>query len=111
VKVKKAPRKVPIVTIFQMWGGGGAMWVKDDKRPNLGPFTGNLGVKQIPTDRTKMSEIIQLFFGHFFEMLSKQTNLYYFQNEGKYDSSSKMLKWVDVSVAEMKKSFAIIILI
>jgi hypothetical protein len=30
-------------------------------------------------------------------MLSKETNLYYFQNQGKYDSSSKVLKWVDVS--------------
>jgi hypothetical protein len=38
------------------------------------------------------------FFGdNFFEMLCKETNLYYFQNQGKYDSSSKVLKWVDVS--------------
>jgi hypothetical protein len=44
-------------------------------------------------------------------MLSKETNLYYFQNQRKYDSSSKVLKFVDVSVAEMKKIFAIIILI
>jgi hypothetical protein len=40
------------------------------------------------------------FFGdNFFDMLCKETNLYYFQNQGKYDSSSKVLKWVDVSVA------------
>jgi hypothetical protein len=39
------------------------------------------------------------FFGdNFFEMLCKETNLYYFQNQGKHDSSSKVLKWVDVSV-------------
>jgi hypothetical protein len=38
------------------------------------------------------------FEENFFEMLCKETNLYYFQNQGKYDSSSKMLKWVDVSV-------------
>ena len=25
-------------------------WVKTDKTPNLGPFTGNPGVKQIPSD-------------------------------------------------------------
>jgi hypothetical protein len=25
------------------------MWVKEDKTPNLGPFTGNPGVKQIPS--------------------------------------------------------------
>jgi hypothetical protein len=31
-------------------------------------------------------------------MLSKQTNLYYFQIQVKYDSSSKVLKWVDVNV-------------
>jgi hypothetical protein len=39
------------------------------------------------------------FFGdNFFEMLCKETNLYYFKNQGKYASSSKVLKWVDVSV-------------
>jgi hypothetical protein len=39
------------------------------------------------------------FFGdNFFEMLYKETNLYYFQNKGKYNSSSEVLKWVDVSV-------------
>jgi hypothetical protein len=35
------------------------------------------------------------FGGNFFEMLC---NLYYFQNQGKYDSSSKVLACVDVSV-------------
>jgi hypothetical protein len=29
------------------------MWVKEDKMPNLGPFTGNPGVKQILSDPTK----------------------------------------------------------
>jgi hypothetical protein len=37
------------------------------------------------------------FRDNFFEMLCKETNLYYFQNQVKYDSSSKALKWVDVS--------------
>jgi hypothetical protein len=68
-------------------------------------------VKRIPYDPTKVSEIIELFFGDsFFGMLCMETNLYYFQNQGKYDSSSKGLKWVDVSVAEMKTFFEIIIL-
>jgi hypothetical protein len=48
---------------------------------------------------------MELFFGDNFEMLSKETNLYYYQNEGKYDSRSKGLKWVDVSVAEMNNFF------
>jgi hypothetical protein len=39
-----------------------------------------------------------LFGDNFFEVLYKESNLYYFQNQGKYDSSSKVLKWVDVSV-------------
>jgi hypothetical protein len=74
------------------------MWVKEDNMPNLGCFTGNPGVKQIPSDPTKVSEIIELFFrNNFFEMLSKKTNLYYFQNQGKYYISSKGFKWVDVS--------------
>jgi hypothetical protein len=30
------------------------MWVKEDKTPNLGPFTGNPGVKQILFDPTKV---------------------------------------------------------
>jgi hypothetical protein len=75
------------------------MWVKEDRTPNLGPFTGYPGVKQIHSDPTKVSEITELFFGDkFFEMLSKETNLYYLQNQGKYDSSSMGLKWVAVSV-------------
>jgi hypothetical protein len=73
--------------------------VKEDKTSNLGPLTLTPGVKQVPSDPTKVSEIIELFFrDNFFEMLSKETNLFYFQNQGKYDSSSKGMKWVDVSV-------------
>jgi hypothetical protein len=63
------------------------------------------------SDRTKVSEIIEQFFeDNFFEMSCKETNLCYFQNQEKYASSSKGLKWVDDSVAELKKTFAIIIL-
>jgi hypothetical protein len=48
--------------ILQMWGA--TTWTKEDKAPNLGPFTGNPEVKQIPSDKTKVSEIIELFFGN-----------------------------------------------
>jgi hypothetical protein len=41
---------------------GATTWVKEDKTPNLGRFTGNPGVKQIPSDPTKVSEIIELVF-------------------------------------------------
>jgi len=53
-------------------------WVKTDKTPNLGPFTRNPGVKQIPSDLTKVSQVKGLFLGNtFFDMLCQETNLYY----------------------------------
>src|SRR5215469_124013 len=53
-------------------------WVKTDKTPNLGPFTGNPGVKQIPSDQTKVAG---LFLGEtLFDLFCKETNLYNFQN-------------------------------
>jgi hypothetical protein len=56
-------------------------------------------VKQIPRDPTKVSGITKLFFrDKVFQMLCKETNQYYFQNQGKYDSSSKVWKQADVSV-------------
>jgi hypothetical protein len=77
-------------------------WVKEDKTSNLGHFTGNPRVKQIPSGPMKVSEIIELFFGNnIFEMLCKETNRHYFQNQGKYASSSKKLKWVDKSYYDM----------
>jgi len=53
-------------------------WVKTDKTPNLGSFTRNPGVKQIPSDPTKVSQVTGLFLGDtFFDMLCEETNLYY----------------------------------
>ena len=39
-------------------------WVKTDKTPNIGPFTGNPGVKQIPSDPTKVSQVMTLSWRH-----------------------------------------------
>ena len=81
-------------------------WVKTDKTPNLGPFTRNSGVKQIPSDPTKVSQVTGLFLGDtFYDLLCEETNLYYLQNQEKYVSCSKGLKWSDVTVAEKKKIF------
>ena len=80
-------------------------WVKTDKTPNLGPFTGNPGVKQIPPDLTKVSQVTGLFLGDtFFDMLCDETNLHSLQNQENYVTGSKGLKWSDVTVAEMKKN-------
>ena len=57
-------------------------WVKTDKTPNLGPFTGNPGLKQIPSDPTKVSQVTGLFLRDtFFDMLCEETNRYYLQNQ------------------------------
>ena len=83
-----------------------SIWVKTDKTPNLRPFTGNPGAKQIPSDPTKVSQVRGLFLGDtFFDMLCEETNLYYLQNQEKYVTCSKGLKWSDVTVAEIKFFF------
>ena len=75
-------------------------WVKTDKTPNFGPFTRNPVVKQIPSDLTKVSQVTGLFFGEtFFDMLCEETNIYYLQNQEKYVTGSKGLKWSDVTAA------------
>ena len=68
-------------------------WIKTDETPNLGPFTGNAGVKQIPSNPTKVSQVTGLFLGDsFFDMLCEETNLYYLKNQEKYVTCSKGLK-------------------
>ena len=83
-------------------------WLKTDKTPNLGPFTGNPGVKQIPSDPTKVSQITGLFLGDtFFDMLCEETNVYYLQNQEKYVTCSKGVEMVrcHCSRNEKKKNF------
>jgi hypothetical protein len=68
-------------------------------------------VKQIPSHPTKVSEKVTLFFGDsFYDKICQETNRYYLQNCEKYDSNYKVVKWVDVTSAEIKKLFAIIYL-
>jgi len=38
-------------------------------------------------------------------MLCEETNRYYLQNQEKYVTGAKVLKWLNVTVAEMKKNF------
>jgi hypothetical protein len=68
-------------------------------------------VKEIPSDPSYVSEVTKLFFRDiFFQILCEETNLYYLQNREKYGRCYKVLKRVDVTVAEMKKFFAIILM-
>jgi hypothetical protein len=82
---------------------GATKWAKKDKTPDLGQFTGNIVVKLFSSDPKNVSDVTDLFFGDiFFDFLCEQTNLYCFQNRDKYDRNYKVLKWVGVTVAEMK---------
>jgi hypothetical protein len=62
---------------------GATTWVKEDKTTNLGPLTGNPGVKQILCPNKSVMNYRTFFGDNFFQMLCKETNLYYFQNQGK----------------------------
>jgi hypothetical protein len=70
---------------------GATTWVKEDKTPNLGPFTGNPGMKHSIWPNKSVINNRTFFRDYYFQMLCKETNLYYFQNQGKYASSSKGL--------------------
>jgi hypothetical protein len=45
---------------------GATNWGVNDKTPNLGHFTGNSGVKEIPSDPSNVSEVTELFFRDLF---------------------------------------------
>jgi hypothetical protein len=49
---------------------GATTWVKLDKTPTLGQFSGTPGVEKVPSHLENVSEITELFFGdQFFHML------------------------------------------
>jgi hypothetical protein len=45
---------------------GATNWGVNDKRPNLRHFTGNSGLKEIPSDPSNVSEVTELFFRYTF---------------------------------------------
>jgi hypothetical protein len=91
-KVKQAPRKV---TVLQMQGQPHGQRRQNTKfRTFYGKSKGQTNSiwpnKSVINNRT-------FFRDNFFEMLCMETNLYYFQNQGKYASSSKGLNgWMSV---------------
>jgi hypothetical protein len=74
---------------------GATIWVKLDKTPTLGQFSGTPGVQKVPSHMENVSEITELFFSdQFFHVLCEETNRYHFQNCDKYFRSYKVLKWM-----------------
>jgi hypothetical protein len=86
-------------------------WKKKDLLRDLEPFLGQPGVKRAPKNSNNVLDVVSLFVGEdFFEMMCVQSNLYHSQNKHKYKESSKTGKWSDINITEMKKFFAILIL-
>jgi hypothetical protein len=86
-------------------------WIKNDDLRNLEQFLVITGLTFTHDDPTSISEVVNRFLGNdFFEILLEQSNSYLAQNAGQYKNSSKSLAWEDVSITDMKKFSAIIIL-
>ena len=67
-------------------------------------------MNKIPRDRENVLEIIELFLGNdLFELLVIETNRYRSQVINKY-KECKSVKWIDITVREMKKFLGLIIL-
>jgi len=77
--------------------------LKCDVAPDLDPFTANPGVKTAVTYPLDPMQTASLFMHERWWLhLVNETNKYYSQNP-KVGTSSKTLKWRDVTVEEMKK--------
>jgi hypothetical protein len=78
---------------------------------NLEQFLDNTGLTFTPVGPTSISEVVNCFLGNnFLEILVEQSNFYHAQNADKNKNSSKSLAWNDVSITDMKKFLAIMIL-
>jgi hypothetical protein len=84
---------------------------ENDYLRNLEKFLGNTNVTFTPNDPTSISDVVNRFLGNDFpEILVDQSNLFHAQNADKYKNSCKSLAWKDISITDMKKFEAIIIL-
>lgn len=65
-----------------------------------------------PINTSKVEEFIDMFIENdLFEFIATETNRYHRQNCGKYKEQRRRAKWLDVTVSEIKKWFALIIII
>ncbi|XP_012277177.1 piggyBac transposable element-derived protein 4 [Orussus abietinus] len=86
-------------------------WTKYDPKRNVEMFTGISGVKLHPNNPQSISEIVELVIeDDFIEMVAIETNRYYDQMHRRYKCGRKTKEWYDTTVPEMKKFFALIIL-
>ncbi|CAK9820225.1 PiggyBac transposable element-derived protein 4 [Anthophora quadrimaculata] len=86
------------------------VWTVDDAIVQLEPYGRTSSINTMPRDQKSEWEAAQLFLGDdLFELLVTETNRYRSQVANKY-KEYKPVKWVDVTVKEMKKFLGLIIL-
>lgn len=86
------------------------VWTEDDAIVQLEPYGRTSSINTMPRDQNSEWEAAQLFLGDdLFELLVTETNRYRSQVANKY-KEYKAVKWVDVTVKEMKKFLGLIIL-
>ncbi|XP_025160017.1 piggyBac transposable element-derived protein 5-like [Harpegnathos saltator] len=85
-------------------------WSQNDIELQLEAYGRTSSVNTLPQDQENVWEIVQLFLGNdLFELFVTETNRYHSQVVNRY-KEYKTLRWVDVTVTEMKKFLGLIIL-
>ncbi|XP_022914576.2 piggyBac transposable element-derived protein 4-like [Onthophagus taurus] len=87
------------------------IWSTEDEAIILEPFEGSPGIKIMPSSTENVMDIVNLFIGiDFFEHLVKESNRYHYQIIQKDKIPSRVKKWTDITVTEMKKMLGLILL-
>ena len=90
------------------------IWKKEDKQPVIPDFTAQSSSNANVNEETDTVDFLGLFLDDdFFKLLVDQTNLYTAHYIGAYPklpSHSRIRKWVDVSIPEMKTFLSLYLL-
>ena len=90
------------------------IWKKEDKQPVIPDFTAESGINANISEETDTVDFLGLFLNdEFFKLLVDQTNLYaaqYIAAHPELPSHSRIRKWVDVSIPEMKTFLSLYLL-
>ena len=90
------------------------IWKKEDKQPVISNFTAQNGINANVNEETDTVDFLGLFLGdEFFKLLLDQTNLYtaqYIAAHPKLPAHSRIRKWVDISIPEMKTFLSLYLL-
>ena len=92
----------------------GRIWEKEDKQPVIPDFTPQSGINANVNEETYTVDFLGLLLDdEFFKLLVDQTNLYaaqYIAAHPELPPHSRIRKWVDVSIPEMKTFLSLYLL-